>query len=424
MSFQVRLTEPLVEYGLIRQYPHNQYTYFEGSVAMEKLTIDRIEVIEFEFYLEDITRDSSGFNLVYKKGAVETGHSYATRVSTNDGVSGEYVGGCSPTFAEFNMVAAQLIGRNPLSREGIYNDIKRALRKYDKMGMGPIDIALWDLAGKYYGAPISELLGGWKQKLPCYASTYHGDRNGGLDSPEAYAEFALQCRELGYPAFKIHGWHDYSIEEEVRTIKAVRQKVGGSMDLMLDPACELNTFADALKLGKACDDAEFLWLEDPYKDTGISQSAHRKLRQLIRTPLLITEHVRGLEQHVDFIASEATDFVRVDPEYDGGITGAMKIAHAAEGFGLDVELHAPGPAHRHVMSAIRNTNYYEMALVHPSTPEHGRPRVYTCGYSDGLEAVDGEGYVPVPDGPGLGVQYDWKFIESHRTGGRVYSSQT
>ena len=77
---------------------------------------------------------------------------------------------------------------------------------------------------------------------------------------------------------------------------------------------------------------------------GVSQFAHRKLRQLIKTPLLLGEHVRGLEPQVDLIAAEATDFVRADPDYDGGITGVMKIAHAAEGFGLDVEIHAPGPA--------------------------------------------------------------------------------
>ena len=68
-----------------------------------------------------------------------------------------------------------------------------------------MDIALCDLAGKYYETPIYRLLGGYKERLPCYASTYHGDTNGGLDSPEAYAVFALQCREMGYPAFKIDG---------------------------------------------------------------------------------------------------------------------------------------------------------------------------------------------------------------------------
>jgi L-alanine-DL-glutamate epimerase-like enolase superfamily enzyme len=391
-----------------------------GDEYVSKLRIERIEVHEFRFEMKDMAKDATGFNLVYKKGSVHPGVSYAMKVHTNDGVSGEYVGGCSPTFAEFNMIARTLIGADPMQREKIYNEGKRALRKYDKMGLGPIDIALWDLAGKYYGASVSELLGGWKSVLPCYASTYHGDRNGGLDSPEAYADFALECKKLGYPAFKIHGWSDSTMRDEAETIRKVRTKVGDDMDLMVDPASEPKTFLAALKIGRACDEAGYLWLEDPYMDTGISQHGHRQLRQLIRTPILATEHVRGLEQHVDFIATDSTDIVRVDPEYDGGITGAMKIAHAAEGFGLDVEIHAPGPAHRHLMSALRNTNYYEMALVHPCTDEFGRPPVYTCGYQDGLKAIDERGCVPVPAGAGLGVSYDWDFIMANRLGGRTY----
>ena len=138
------------------------------------------------------------------------------------------------------------------------------------------------------------------------------------------------------------------------------------MDLMIDPACELNTWADALKVGRACDDAQFFWLEDPYKDGGVSIFGHEKLRESIQTPLLQTEHVFGLEHHVDFIVNGGTDFVRTGAFEDGGITGAMKVAHAAEGFGLDVEFHLGGLAHRHCISAVRNTNYYELGLLNPN----------------------------------------------------------
>ena len=101
---------------------------------------------------------------------------------------------------------------------------------------------------------------------------------------------------------------------------------------MVDPACELETWADALKMGRACDDENFFWLEDAYKDGGVSVFGHKKLRELIKTPLLQTEHIFGLEQHVDFIVNGGTDFVRTGTYEDGGITGAMKVARAAEGF--------------------------------------------------------------------------------------------
>jgi L-alanine-DL-glutamate epimerase-like enolase superfamily enzyme len=180
---------------------------------------------------------------------------------------------------------------------------------------------------------------------------------------------------------------------------------------MIDPACKLNTFAEALTLGRACDEANFFWFEDGFRDTGVSTTAHKILRERLKTPLLQTEHVRGLEEHVNFIVAGSTDFVRADVEYDGGITGAMKIAHAAEGFGLDVELHGPLPAHRHAMSAIRNSNFYEMSLVHPSTKEIGRcMQIYACDYRDGLDAIEPDGCVLVPTGPGFGIEYDWNFL--------------
>jgi L-alanine-DL-glutamate epimerase-like enolase superfamily enzyme len=184
------------------------------------------------------------------------------------------------------------------------------------------------------------------------------------------------------------------------------------MDLMLDPACEYQTWADTLKVGRACDEARYFWLEDPYRDGGLSSFGHRKLRQLIRTPILIGEHLRGHELHVDAVVGDGTDFVRADPDYDCGITGVMKIAHSAEGFGLDVEIHAGGPAHRQCMAAIRNTNYYELGLVHPRV-ERTMPHVYAGDYSDELDAIDARGHVPVPRGPGLGVPVDWGWVHAH-----------
>ncbi len=386
-------------------------------------TITRIESTEFSYPLEDVGTDEHGFNLVYDPGSTTDRKLFALEIETSAGITGEYVGGNSPAFAQINTIADYLIGKNPLRRERHWSEIKRALRKYDRMGMGPLDIALWDFAGKYHDAPIHELLGSYRDRLPAYASTYHGDENSGLDSPTAYADFAADCRDMGYPGFKIHGWggsdDSRDLDREIATVHAVGQRVGADMDLMLDPACEFETFADALQVGRACDEEGFYWYEDPYRDGGTSQHGHRKLRQMLETPILQTEHIRGLEVHTDFIATDSTDFVRADPEYDAGITGAMKIARVAEGFGLDVEFHAPGPAQRHCIAATRNANYYELALVHPDC-QNTMPPVYETDYSDLLDTIDTDGTVPVPDDPGLGVEYDWDYIKANKLGGRVY----
>ena len=71
------------------------------------------------------------------------------------------------------------------------------------------------------------------------------------------------------------------------------------------------------------------------------------------------------------------------------------------------------------MSAMRNSNFYEVALVGPDCP-NAVPPVYACGYTDQLDCVDDDGCVPVPDGPGLGVVYDWDFIKANRVNKTVF----
>jgi L-alanine-DL-glutamate epimerase-like enolase superfamily enzyme len=111
--------------------------------------------------------------------------------------------------------------------------------------------------------------------------------------------------------------------------------------------------------------------------------------------------------------------VRGDVGYDG-ITGVMKLAHACEALGLDIEFHGPGPAQRHCMAAIRNTNYYEMGLLHPKAPASHDPNLYLGDYRDELDAVDENGHVPVPQGPGLGVPINWEWVLRNRTGHLVF----
>jgi L-alanine-DL-glutamate epimerase-like enolase superfamily enzyme len=72
------------------------------------------------------------------------------------------------------------------------------------------------------------------------------------------------------------------------------------------------------------------------------------------------------------------------------------------------------------MAAIRNTNYYEVAVVHPEI-ENTIPPVYEGDYGDGFDCIDDDGTVGVPDGPGLGVAYDWEYVYDHETGRREYA---
>jgi len=325
----------------------------------------------------------------------------------------------SLAFRQAAYLAPKMLGRCAFNRLEFHDEFKRALRKFDKMGVGPLDIALWDWAGKRLETSVANLLGASRTRIPVYASTYHGDRNGGLSSAEDFACFAEHCRSMGYRAFKMHGWGEANVKEEIEAVLLLGKRVGADMALMLDPASHLRTFADAVAVGRACDEAGFMWLEDPFRDTGVSQTAHKMLRERVATPLLIGEHIRGLENKADFAISGASDFVRVNPDYDMGLTGALKIANMAEALGLDAEVHSAGPAHRHLVAALRNTNYYELALVGPKSGA-SRPDIYTCGYADKLETVGADGQFPVPTGIGLGVQADWDFIRKNAMSTAVF----
>jgi len=384
--------------------------------------IARVDLTRFGFDVEGLGLPAHGAagvgNLIAVKGGRLAAQRWAVRVETDDGGRGEYVThwvGTPGSFAQAAMLAPHLIGRDPDRREEIWQDLRREVRAYDHMGHGPIDIALWDLQARRLGTSVAALLGAFRERLPAYASTYHGqDEPGGLNSPEAFADFAVACKERGFAGFKIHGWHAGDARREARNLLGVRKAVGDDWPLMIDPASQLRTWLDALSVGQACDEAGYLWYEDPYRDTGGAVEGHKRLRERLRTPLLVCEHVRGLEAKAAFLLAGGGDIVHADPEYDMGITGALKIAHFCQALGLDVQYHACGPAHRAVMAATPNTRLYELALVGPDMP-NCVPPVYADGYSDQADAVGADGCVPVPAGPGLGVTYDWDFIDRNRT---------
>ena len=226
---------------------------------MDTPVITEIQLSQFRFPIQDHGTDLAfAVGPFYEPGSVGYRSVLGVKINTDIGVTGEYMSKAPGTFEQIQQFAPYLIGKSALERERFYNQAKTLLRKQDRMGIGPVDIALWDLAGKLYNAPIYQMLGGYRRKLPCYASTSHGDRTpGGLDSPEAYADFAEQCLGLGYKGFKIHGWGDGNVEREIETIHAVGRRISGKMHLMIDPCCVYDTYGDTLRVGRACDEENF-----------------------------------------------------------------------------------------------------------------------------------------------------------------------
>ena len=142
-----------------------------------------------------------------------------------------------------------LVGEDPLDREKLWNWMYQIVSTSIQGGalpegqMGVADAALWDLAGQMLNLPVHKIMGGCREKVKAYASTYPN-----LGQPEDYAEHAIACKKRGYKAYKIHAyihWDPHAWEpapgmpafpkEDVEVCKAVREAVGDDMVLMLDP---------------------------------------------------------------------------------------------------------------------------------------------------------------------------------------------
>jgi len=269
-----------------------------------------------------------------------------------------------------------------------------------------VDVALWDIGGKDAERSISELPGCWRSSVPASASiSVADDHPDGLGTPEAFASFAEECRDRGYPAFELHASGDP--DHDVELCRVVAEASGDEMDLVVDPASEYETDADAMQVGRVLDEHEFFWSEHPMSDTGKSIHLSKKPVRELETHIRGHEHVRTVPfGRADHVTADALDLLRADAHIDGGIIGVTKIANLAEAHGLDVERHLGGPAHRHCMSVIRNTNYFEKGLLHPHV------EWMSAGASEpGSESVDHDGTVTGPDEPGLGVDVDWDLVD-------------
>ncbi len=386
----------------------------DSCFFMPSPLITRVEVTKIAWDIADCGLGLDAGIICYRPGDRYPMSLFMTRIETDAGVVGEY-----PLRTDLSRMGSVLLGLPVLEREAIRHKLMIPFRGAALAGL---DIMLWDIAGKLFDQPVYRLLGGATRALPAYASTLNGgdcSDGSGLSSPESYAEHAEQCLAMGYQGFKIHPFTHYHLPDHIRAVELLGERVGGKMDLMLDSFCIYRSYADALKVGHACDAAGFYWIEDHLFDGGASIAANRRLKQTLRTPFLLGERTPGVPEKLNLLLSGSTDFIR-GRLHDDGVTGTMQLAGAAEALGADVEIHGMGPAQRHVMAALQNSNYYEIPWTHPTVDcPQTTNAIYACDYRDGLRAIDEAGFVYPPEGPGYGVAYDWAAVEKLSVGRSV-----
>jgi L-alanine-DL-glutamate epimerase-like enolase superfamily enzyme len=325
------------------------------------------------------------------------------RILTDEGLEGHAFLGSSSWPASqdgpglIRFLKPVLVGADPLERERLNQLLWQRSRQTTIRTIGAVDVALWDLAGKIAGMPVHRLLGSFRTSVPAYASSPV------FPSTSGYVDQAREIKAAGWAAYKIHPPQHW--DQDIAVCEAVRQAVGESYPLMLDSTWSYD-YAEAVKVGRAVEQLDFLWYEDPLAEQDIYN--YVKLKQKLEIPIIATEYpAHGLDAFVPWIMERATDALRGDVAVKGGITTLVKAAHLAQAFRLDYEVHHGGNslnnlANLHVILAIQNTNFFEVLL-----PDAAQK----YGLSDEI-AVDENGLVHAPAGPGLGAAIEFDLIRA------------
>ena len=288
-----------------------------------------------------------------------------------------------------------LMGQNPLERERLHAQTLKLSRSISYRTIGAVDVALWDLAGKIAGLPVHALMGTAKTSIPAYASSQL------LPNIEAYVEQAQSFKANGWRAYKIHP--PTQPMTDIKVCEAVRRAVGDAYTLMLDSTWSYR-YPEALRVGYAIEELDFLWFEDPLADEDIY--SYVKLRQKLDIPIMATEFpAGGLDTYPIWITERATDFLRGDIPNKGGLTTMLKTAHLAEAFGMNYEIHHSSNslnnvANLHLALALRNCEFFEVLL-----PDEA----HKYGLATEL-TIDAQGLMHAPTGPGLGADIDFELI--------------
>jgi L-alanine-DL-glutamate epimerase-like enolase superfamily enzyme len=326
------------------------------------------------------------------------------RIATSDGVEGVgYVVYPRPDLMTTIGHAARelgesLIGMSVLEPEAAWD---RLARRGDWVGPGgllhcalaPLDIAVWDAAGKTLGQPLYRLLGGYRDRLPAYASD-------GLWynlSPDELAASARRHVEAGFGAVKLRLGKEATPELEARRVRAVREAVGPDVRIMVD-ATESWSLPRARRTGRVLQEAGIAWLEDPVHHLDAAGLA--SLRRRLDVPIAAGEHLYHLDAFRTLLEARAVDVLILDLARVGGVTPWRRIAALAHAHRIPVCGHVVPEIHVHLVPAVPNGHLVEYV-----------PR--SAGILGSMPRLE-NGELVAPAAPGLGLELDDAAVRRHR----------
>jgi D-galactarolactone cycloisomerase len=263
-----------------------------------------------------------------------------------------------------------------------------------------IDIALWDILGKVTGQPVARLLGGtYRQRVKPYCSLL-------MEEPTVMRDIVAEYRDKGFKAFKI-GWGPFGRRDDARLdeaiVRAAREGIGDDAQLFVDAGASDAHWPQGLKW--AMRTAEMLgaydvgWFEEALVPDALDDFCH--LRRVSPVAIAGGEVLTRRQAFLPYLVRGAFDIVQPDATKVGGISEQRRIAWTAQDFGVRYVGHGWNTAlgvaaDLQIANALANVDLVEFIGGSP--------------YVDGVLAepfrLDGEGYLPIPNGPGLGVTLD------------------
>jgi L-rhamnonate dehydratase len=313
-----------------------------------------------------------------------------------------------PGMECFDGLASLLEGENPLEVERLWYKMYRGSIYYGRRGvaiqaLSAIDIALWDIAGKYYGQPVHILLGGkWRDKIRAYASTLF------RPTPEAMRDAARRYLDQGFTAMKF-GWGVFGRDPEldVRLVEAARRELGDGNDLLIDTGWFIErTPKQAIQVIRAL---------EPYRPFFVEEILHpedydgyRQVSEAVETLIACGEQ-EATEWGFRRLIDAKVDVLQPDLSRCGGFTAARKIVHMAEMANLLVIPHSWSSDLLTAASLHLNAFQRRAVFVEFNTSQGPLSRELV---KEPLRMVDG--HLSVPCAPGLGVEVNEETIAKYR----------
>jgi D-galactarolactone cycloisomerase len=326
---------------------------------------------------------------------------------------GECLGPAKPNAAVVEAYSGALVGRDPIETERIWIELYNLLRDQGQRGLtmtalSGIDIALWDIRGKHFGAPVSTLLGGrFRESVKAYATG--GFRKAGKDRAGDLANETAAYAAQGFHAVKIK--IGFGVEEDLQAIDAVRQAIGPDVRFMIDANHGYDAL-EAVELGRRAERYGIDWFEEPVLPEQLDAYCAVRAGQPI--PVAAGETWHGRYAMREPLARRAVDILQPDICGTGGFSEMRRVADMAAMAGVRLVPHVWGTG----IALAASLQFMAALPPAPPRPEPIEPILeFDRTTNPFRQAVLAEpiehagGAVAIPDGPGLGIEVNRRTLQ-------------